>query len=195
MRSARRWTRSQSAGPRPPAAPASCRRSCSTRAASGSIAFRGKSECCSSARGPSYVRSITLTVQFISPSFPAGPVFSQALRSVSSRRDSRDTVEHRGEVARGPESPHLRDPGDGRLPRRQEGAGTGDPLPDDESMRRQAGAALEKSRKVVGAHVDHGRELGEPQVFVEVLLDVLDHPPESAPGDGADVPSDGYGPS
>ena len=62
-------------------------------------------------------------------------------------------------------------------------------------MRRQAGAALEESGKVVGAHVQEGCELGEREVFVEILLDVLGHPPESAPGEGADAPPDGYGPS
>jgi hypothetical protein len=41
---------------------------------------------------------------------------------------------------------------------------------------------VEQSRKVVRAHVDHRCEFGKRKVLVEVLLDVLDHPPESAHG-------------
>jgi hypothetical protein len=47
--------------------------------------------------------------------------------------------------------------------------GAGDALPDHESVRRHAGAVLEEPRKVVGAHVDQGREFGEPEASVEVL--------------------------
>src|SRR5439155_23951727 len=43
-----------------------------------------------------------------------------------------------------------------------------------------ARAALEEARKVVRAHVHEGSGLGEPQVSVQVLLDVLNHPPDSA---------------
>src|SRR5882724_6524529 len=53
-------------------------------------------------------------------------------------------------------------------------------------MGRHARAALEEPGKVVRTHRDHGRELGERKVLVEILLDELGHSPEPAPGEHAD---------
>src|SRR6266478_2967340 len=102
-------------------------------------------------------------------------------RSVGSGSDAEDLPEHRGEVTRGSESDQPRDLRDRQLRRGQDAAGAGDALPDHESVGRYPGAALEESREVIATHADQGRELGEREVFVEVLLDVLGHPPESAP--------------
>jgi len=47
-------------------------------------------------------------------------------------------------------------------------------------MRGHAGALLEESREMIGAHVDEGTELREAKVPLEILLDVLHHTSESA---------------
>ena len=46
-------------------------------------------------------------------------------------------------------------------------------------MGRRPRAAPEEPRKVIGTHVDNGREVGEPHGFVEILPDVLAHAPHS----------------
>src|SRR5207302_1228770 len=129
----------------------------------------------------------TIAGQFISLSFSAGLVFSQCRRSVCSWGDAQDAPEHRGEVARGSKSDHPRDLRDRQLRCCQDAAGAVDPLADHESVGRHPGAVLEEAREVVGTHADHGRELGEREVFVEVLLDVVGHSPESGPGQGVAV--------
>src|SRR5947208_10563306 len=47
-------------------------------------------------------------------------------------------------------------------------------------MRGHAGASLEESGEMVGAHVDEGTELREPKLPMQILLDVLRHTAESA---------------
>ena len=46
-------------------------------------------------------------------------------------------------------------------------------------MGRQTRAVLEAAGEVVRAHVDHGPELREREVLIEVLPDVVGDPPES----------------
>src|SRR5258705_6714229 len=46
-------------------------------------------------------------------------------------------------------------------------------------MRGHAGASLEESREMVGAHVHQGAELREPKLPLQILLDVLSHTSES----------------
>ena len=46
---------------------------------------------------------------------------------------------------------------------------------------------------MVGTHVDHGSELGERQIFVQVLLNVLGDAPESARGEAAGLLLDLHG--
>src|SRR5207302_4141199 len=131
--------------------------------------------------------STTIAVRSISASVSAGLVGLQRRRSVGAWRDAEEAPEHRGEVTRGSESDQSRDLGDRQLRRGQDAAGAGDPLADHESVGRHPGAVLEEAREVVGTHADHGRELGEREVFVEVLLDVVGHSPESGPGQGVAV--------
>src|ERR1700730_3730193 len=68
------------------------------------------------------------------------------------------------------------------LLRPQQRDGARDPLPSYESMRRQARAFLEESREMIRAHVDHGSQLGDPERSVEVLLDIVAHSSNPAPG-------------
>ncbi len=112
---------------------------------------------------------------------------SQRRPSVGARRDPQNPAEHPCKVTRSPESRHSRDLRDRRLLCCQECFGAGDSLPDDESVGRQAGAALEEARKVGRTHVDHRGELGEREVFVEVLLDALGNSPQSGSWQGGAV--------
>src|ERR1700741_938971 len=144
------------------------------------MALRAKSGRISTIPGSGNVRSATISAQLILTSITPRPLLAQTPRSVSSRRDAPDAAEHRREVTRGPESHQPRDLRDGDLRRRQECAGAGDAPPHHEPVGRQTRAALEEAREMVGAHVHEGGQLAEPQLFVEVLLDVLGHPPNSA---------------
>src|SRR4029453_2874552 len=149
----------------------SLRRSCPRSAASGSMAFRGSTGR-SSTGGCSYADSITLVVKLILFSFPVVGGVRQRGRPVGARRKAQGAAEYRREVARSPESHHSRNLRDGQILPPQAGAGAEDALADHELMGRQTRAALEEPREVIGAHVHDGRELGESQILVEVLLDV-----------------------
>jgi len=50
----------------------------------------------------------------------------------------------------------------------------------NEMMRGQAGASLEESREMVGAHVHQGAELREPKLSPQIVLHVLCDTTESS---------------
>src|SRR5258705_4506679 len=170
-----------------PAASSSLRRSCSTRAASGSITSRATRGCCTPMLDSSEIRSITATSQSISLSFQAGPVFPKRRCPVCSRGDSQEAAKHCREMTRGPKPKYPRDLSDRERLRGQARTGTGDPLPHHKSVWRHAGAALEEAREVIRTHENDRGELAERQVLVEVLLNVLGHALESGPREGTVV--------
>ena len=49
---------------------------------------------------------------------------------------------------------------------------------DHEAVGRHTRAALEEACEVVRTHVDHGSEVRERQILIEVRLDMLGHPPQ-----------------
>ena len=96
----------------------------------------------------------TLSEQFISLTFPIGPVFPQCRGSVGSRCDAHGVTEHRGEVTRSPKSDLPRDLRDGRPPALPEASG---PEIRCWTTNRWGGTPvlpLEEARKMIGTHVD-----------------------------------------
>jgi hypothetical protein len=64
-----------------------------------------------------------------------------------------------------------------------------------EPVRRHPGAPLKEAREVERAHVDDGPELREREVLIEVLADVVRHPPQPRQGQGAELCPGRRGPS
>src|SRR5262245_5132023 len=133
--------------------------------------------------------------RLLSGAFPASLVASQELGPVGAGRAAGQATEHGGEVARGPEAHQSRDLGDGELAGRQERDGAVDARADHEAMRREPGAVLEEPGEVVRTHVHPRAELGEPQVLVEMLLDVVRDPPQASQGKHAQLGARGLGPT
>src|SRR5258705_62335 len=78
----------------------------------------------------------------------------EPLHAVLVRCHAHEPAEHGGEVARGPESHHPRDLGDGQLRLGEQGGGPVDARAHHEPMRRQPGAALKQAGEVERATVD-----------------------------------------
>src|SRR6267143_3474245 len=84
--------------------------------------------------------------------------------AVCARRHPGHTPKRRREVTRCSEADRPRDLGDRHSLSRQQPSRLFDPMPKQELMRSLAGTALEESREMVGAHVHHGTEVGQPKL-------------------------------
>src|SRR5262245_25994366 len=106
--------------------------------------------------------------------------------SMRARRTACDALNRRGEMTRGPEPHCARDRADGSGGLVQQSGGGVDPAAHHEAMRRYTRGPIEEPREVIRAHVRDCRELLEPELPVQIVLDERNHPTNLARGKAAD---------
>ena len=100
------------------------------------------------------------------------------MRTIGARGDTGHAMENIREVAGRSKAEAAPDCGDRSIVSHQQSLRLLDPLVQDETVRRQAGAELEQPREVKHAHARDAAELGEPRVAMDVGVDVLHHAPQ-----------------
>src|SRR5437660_12146648 len=114
---------------------------------------------------------------------------SRSADPISTRCGAGDAPKDRCEVARRLKSYQPCDFADRELSCCEQCGRSVDPPPEYESVWRRSRASLEESREMVGAHVHLATELREPELAVQIVLDVLRHASESARRQLADRPA------
>src|SRR5438132_1269794 len=107
-------------------------------------------------------------------------------RSIRARRHARDAPNRRREMTRGPEPHRARDRADGGGGLGQQSGRGVDPAAHNEAMWRYTRGPLEEPREVIPAHVRDCRELLEPKLSVQIVLDERGHAANLALGKAAD---------